>query len=289
MTELDPTSVLVSAQQLRDGLGSVRLVDVRPESAFRAGHIAGALRADLERDLSADASDPSRGGRHPLPVLDDFALWLGRIGIGAQTPVVVYDAESGASGASRLWWMLRAVGHERVWLLDGGLQAARVAGLPMAEGESSAPPADCAPYPVRPWRLPVASIEEVERRALDPDWLVLDARAPERFAGLLEPIDPVAGHVPGARNLFHRTLLDDDGAFLPVERLRALWQAALGGRAPQRVIVGCGSGVTACQLLVGMERCGLKGAALWVGSWSQWCRSGRPVATGAAAAPVAAG
>lgn len=268
---LDPVLDPVQLRALPDAV----LLDVRTgpdaQTAYQAAHLAGAHFADLERDLSQPTADAAQGGRHPLPDPRTFAARLGRWGIGPETHVVVYDDQGGANAAARAWWMLRALGHTRVQLLDGGLRVARAAGCP----ENSAPPAqaDRGPYPLpEGFTWPVASLTEVDAARRDPARLVLDVRAAARFRGEHEPIDPIAGHIPGAENLPLSENLDASGRFKPGHELRALYAPLLGERAPERVIVHCGSGVTACHSLLALERAGLEGAQLYVGSWSEWCR-----------------
>lgn len=254
-------------------LAPVLFLDVRrgPRAAadFDAGHLPGARHLDLDRDLSGDLSDPSRGGRHPLPTLAEWAARLGAWGIRPETPVVTYDDQGGAVAAARAWWMIRAVGHEHVAVLDGGIQAARSAGMPIRSGDS--PPSGAAPYPVTGWQRPQVAIDAVGAAGL-----LLDVRAAERYRGDSEPFDPVAGHIPGAINDPLTNNLGPDGRFLPPAALRARLLAVLGGVEPAGTVVSCGSGVTACHTLLALDVAGLDGAALYVGSWSEWCRSDRP-------------
>ena len=242
-------------------------------------HLRGAVFADLERDL-AKLGDPRRGGRHPLP---DVAAWcktLGRWGITPQTSVVVYDAAGGANAAARAWWMLRAVGHREVAVLDGGLEAAIAAGVPATAEPTSVVAA--APYPAPPngrWLLPVVSIEEVDEQRLDPDRSLIDVRAEFRYRGESDPFDPNPGHIPGAVNQPYASSLDAQGRFLEAGELRRRFEETLDGRTPAEATVYCGSGVTACHALLAMAHAGLDGAALYVGSWSEWGRSDRPRAS----------
>lgn len=268
---------LISASDLRDRFTSIRLLDTRQDPAiYAAGHLPGAFHADLNRHLSTACDpghDPARGGRHPLPPLARFAAQLGAWGIGPDTEVVAYDAAGGSNAAARLWWMLRAVGHERVAVLDGGLQAALEAGWTLTV---KPPPAGAfPPYPADRWRLPLVDAEAVEALRGDPARKLMDARAPERWRGENETLDPIAGHIPGSMNLYWADNLGPDGRFKSPEALRAQYEAALGGVPPERLAIHCGSGVTACHNLLAMELAGLPGAALYVGSWSEWCRSPR--------------
>jgi len=280
---------LVDPATLATALGhaDLRIVDARfapatvddPDFGRRAyaqSHLPGAVYADLNRDLS-NLSRPGLG-RHPLPFAADFSATLGRWGITPDSQVVVYDAADGSMAASRLWWLLRLLGHRRVAVLDGGLAAWRAAGLPESSQPGAYPQAPA--YPAQFDTTQVADADEVARRTGEaPGWLI-DVRSPERFVGQAEPIDPVAGHVPGAINR-PLPLSLADGRFLPPAQLRADLLPRLGGRAPGEVIVMCGSGVTACHTLLAMEAAGLAGARVYAGSWSGWISDpARPVATG---------
>lgn len=273
---------LITAPDLRHRLAALRLLDARPDAAaYASGHLPGALHADLNRHLSTASDpghDPVRGGRHPLPPLDRFTAQLGVWGIDPGTEVVVYDASGGGNAAARLWWMLRALGHERVAVLDGGLQAALEAGMELtAEAPAIAP---VAPYPADQWRLPLVDAEAVEDLRRDPARRLLDVRSAERWRGENETLDPVAGHIPGSLNLYWADNLEPDGRFKAPEALRAQYEALLDGTPPHRLAVHCGSGVTACHTLLALEVAGLPDASLYVGSWSEWCRSGRDQAQG---------
>ena len=268
---------LVSASRLRDFISSVRLLDARPGPVdYAAGHLPGAHHADLNRDLSTatDADhDPARGGRHPLPSVARFAAQVAAWGITPASQVVVYDATGGGNAAARLWWMLRALGHRQVLVLDGGLAAALAEGLALSADCPA--PAALPPCPAADWTLPQVDVEAVEALRRDPAWKLLDVRSAERWRGDTEPIDPVAGHIPGSLNLAWTDSLAPDGRFKAPELLRAQYLALLAGTPPERLAVHCGSGVTACQTLLALEVAGLSGASVYMGSWSEWCRSGR--------------
>jgi thiosulfate/3-mercaptopyruvate sulfurtransferase len=281
------TSPLLAPGELATLASSPALVLVDARSGadarqrFLTRRLAGARHADLDRDLAAKPADPAHGGRHPLPTPEAFARLLARLGVSPDRHVVVYDDQGGANAAARLWWMLRAAGHARVQVLDGGMEAAVAAGVPLASGEP-APHAVTAPAAPSPWALPTADADEVARATRDPSRLVVDVRAAPRYRGETEPIDLVAGHIPGAVNLPFAGNLGPDGRFLPPDALAARYREALGARAPASLIVHCGSGVTACHALLALEHAGLPGARLYVGSWSEWSRAGRPIATGRA-------
>jgi thiosulfate/3-mercaptopyruvate sulfurtransferase len=274
---------LISAESLAAGAGSFRLLDARPGAeAYAGGHLAGALHADPERQLSTASDpghDPARGGRHPLPPLAAWTRQLGAWGIGPDTRVVAYDGAFGGHAACRLWWMLRAVGHEQAAVLDGGLQAAQAAGLALT-GEAPLAPAPRPPYPCDAWGQPTVDLTTVERLLSEPGWKVLDVRSRERWRGEVEPFDPVAGRIPGTVNLPYSENLDAAGRFKPPAELRRIYLGLLGGTPVERLAVHCGSGVSACHTLLALELAGLSGASLYVGSFSEWCRSGRPLGQG---------
>ena len=244
------------------------------ERQYREGHVPGSFYLHLDRDLSQ--AKTGRNGRHPLPSRATFAGTVGALGIAPGTQVVALDAHGGVY-AARLWWMLRWLGHDAVAILDGGLAAWQRAGGTLTDAVTSMPGG--APYPERSSSMPTIDADGVAARA--PRRAVVDARAGERFRGEVEPIDAVAGHIPGALNRFHRGNLDDVGAFKSPTQLRDEFAALLGGRAPGDVIHSCGSGVTACHNLFAMEHAGLAGSFLYPGSWSEWSSDpSRPIAQG---------
>lgn len=246
------------------------------ERAYGAGHIPHAVYAHLDRDLAGPVTRAT--GRHPLPQPEEFAATLARWGMSRATQVVAYDADNGAY-AARLWWLLRWVGHRAVAVLDGGLKAWAAAGLPIT---NEVRPARAASFGIHPDRNMWLDTHEVAERVRRADWRLLDARAAERFAGEIEPIDSVAGHVPGARNHPFAANLGSDGRFAPADELRRRLEHSQGGVADDHTIAMCGSGVTACHLLLAMEVAGKRGARLYTGSWSEWIRDpARPVAKGA--------
>jgi len=278
------SSTLVSAEDLQAHLSDPgwRIFDCRHdlgdtaygEKAYAKGHIPGALFLHLDRDLSGAKN--GKNGRHPLPTKEAFAATLSACGVGPDTQVVAYDNE-GSIFAARLWWMLRWMGHEKAAVLDGGLPCWRRCKLPL---EVEVPSYAATNFPIRAGVSPVGANEVLE--GLEGGVLVLDARAPERFSGEEETLDPVGGHIPGAVNRFYFDNLDDAGCyFKPVEELQAEYATLLGGRDPGIVVQQCGSGVTACHNLLAMEVAGYAGSKLYVGSWSEWCAdTSRPYATG---------
>ncbi|WP_269937086.1 sulfurtransferase [Arthrobacter sp. HY1533] len=277
--------VLITAAQLNERLAAGRrtvLLDVRwvlgdphGHGHYLGGHIPGAVFVDMDAELASHGAP--QDGRHPLPAEADFAATVQRWGINAGDTVVVYD-DAGAAAAARAWWLLRHAGLADVQLLDGGLAAWRAAGLPLAAGEVHAEPGDAV---VRFGALDTIDADG----AAAWDGVLLDARAGERYRGEVEPIDPRAGHIPGAVSAPTTENLAGDKAFLPAAELRARF-AALGVDAETPVAVYCGSGVTAAHQIAALEIAGFK-AALFPGSWSAWSNQpGRPVATGAAASPA---
>ena len=246
-------------------------------AAYRRGHIPGALFLHLDRDLSGPVD--GKHGRHPLPDPAVFGEKMSQCGVSASTQVVAYDNEGGIF-ASRLWWLLRWLGHERVAVLDGGLAGWKRAILPL---EDRLPEVAPARFQARPGADGPVDADFVLAHMGSREMLLLDARSPERFRGENETLDPVGGHIPGAVNRFYFDNLDDDGCyFKPAAELAAEFEVLLAGRRPGQVVQQCGSGVTACHNLLAMEIAGLPGSRLYAGSWSEWCADPtRPVATSA--------
>lgn len=245
------------------------------ERAYASGHVPGAHHLDLERHLAdhTPAPDHRPRGRHPLPSRAAFAATLGRFGVDATLPVVVYDRSQGMF-AARAWWMLRWLGHRDVALLDGGWSAWLAAGGSV-DTEAPVPPLPALYVPAPP--LAHAVDVGMVQRGLG-HWRLIDARAPERFRGEVEPLDPVAGHIPGALNRPFKLNLAPDGRFRTADELRTDFTALLGSASLDTVVHQCGSGVTACHNLLAMEVAGLSGTVLYPGSWSEWCADpARPV------------
>jgi thiosulfate/3-mercaptopyruvate sulfurtransferase len=245
------------------------------EQAFAAGHIPGALYAHLDRDLSAPKT--GRNGRHPLPSPEAFTVTARRWGLTPGTHVVVLD-DQGGMFAARLWWMLRWLGHEAVQVLDGGWKAWLATGGEAVAGDT--PPPAHGTWSATPQTGWLRLVDEVTADVQGPQALCLvDARAPDRFRGENETLDPVGGHIPGARNRFFQLNLQPDGCFKAPETLREAFTALLGDQALDTVVHQCGSGVTACHNLLAMAVAGLPPTALYAGSWSEWCSDpARPVA-----------
>lgn len=282
-----PFTTLIDVDSLVALAGSAVLLDCRFDlndpgagrRAYAEGHIPGARHADLNQDLSSPVTSTS--GRHPLPAPDALAEYFAAAGIGRGTQVIAYD-EANGSFAARAWWLLGWLGKAPVAVLDGGFKAWVAAGAPVETGESK--PARGDPQPAFTVHLrpeTVLTATDVLRALEDPRRLLVDARAAERFAGTVEPLDPVAGHVPGAVNHPFTGNLGEDGRFLPAAELRRRWLDRLRGTEPEDAILMCGSGVTACHNILAMASAGLPGGKLYAGSWSEWIRDPeRPVARG---------
>jgi thiosulfate/3-mercaptopyruvate sulfurtransferase len=280
------TNTLVSTETLAEHLDDPHWVvfDCRfslsdPEGgrqAYLKNHIPGARYAHLDEHLAAPIV-PGQTGRHPLPDPEQLAKWLYEQGVGVNRQVVVYD-DSFGSMAVRMWWLLRWLGHPAVALLDGGWPKWLREKRPVSSELPAISKGNCVCLPEPSL---VVDADTVLRAASDPGMLILDARNERRFSGEFEPLDPVAGHIPGSVNWDFEENLDIDGTYLPPEALRENYQALLKGRAPWAVIHTCGSGVTACHNLLAMEIAGLPGSRLYAGSWSEWITDpARPIALG---------
>ena len=259
------------------------------EEQYRQEHIPGAVYAHLDRDLSdkgtPDATgkpqphaDAASGGRHPLPGREKFAMWLSRVGFANDMQAVVYD-RNGANYCGRLWWMLKWVGHEAAAVLDGGLQAWKQAGGEVRGGEE--PSHFQSNFTLGPELRKLVRTDEVLKSLGSGSQTIVDARAAARYRGEVEPLDPVAGHIPGALNRPFNTNIAPDGRFKPASQLREEFEQLLAGRDPKTVVHHCGSGVSALPNVIAMEVAGFGPTALYAGSWSEWCGdSSRPVEKG---------
>jgi thiosulfate/3-mercaptopyruvate sulfurtransferase len=265
---LSAKSTLVSTAELAAHLADWRLFDCRHDLAkpelggeqYRASHIPGALFASLDRDLSAPKN--GRNGRHPLPEPAVFQRWMEKSGLKPTDQVICYDGGPGAM-AARLWWMLRWAGHDAVAVLDGGFAKWTKEARPVT--------ADLPTFGESRYAIQLRpEMSEPLEQVLKDRALLIDARAPARYRGDQEPIDPVAGRIPGALNRFNMDNLNADGTLKPAAQLRRELEHVLGGRKPAEVVNYCGSGVAACHNLLAMEVAGLPGAKLYAGSWSEW-------------------
>ncbi|MET3029125.1 sulfurtransferase [Flavobacterium sp. UW10123] len=273
---------LITAQELIElnATSKIILIDARAGAntfeSYQNEHLKGARFVDLNRDLAAIPENPANGGRHPLPSPKDFSKTLSSLGISPSDHVVVYDDKNGSNFAARFWWMMRSVGHEKIQVLNGGYQAALQAGFPTNSGIETF---DQTAYPSQEWKLPLADIEEVEKARKNDQNIIIDVRDKNRFDGLVEPLDLVAGHIPGAVNVPLTENLDENGFFKPADELAEKYKAVLKDIKPENTIVHCGSGVTACHTLLAMDYAGLPIPKLYAGSWSEWSRNDREMAT----------
>jgi thiosulfate/3-mercaptopyruvate sulfurtransferase len=290
-------STLISVPQLRDLQASGADLQVwdcsfdlmnptAGPAAYAQSHIAGARYVHLDTDLSdkTPATDKTSGGRHPLPSRAKFAAWLGAMGVTPSTQVVVYD-RNGCNYCGRAWWMLQWLGHTQVAVLDGGLQAWQAVSGAVESGEiaKNAPVPDFSlpKYPVVQVSTAQAAIDFVAQASQKGSHTIIDARAAPRFRGEVEPLDPVAGHIPGALNRPFNLNIGADGHFKPAATLRAEFDALLAGRDPTKVIHHCGSGVSAVPNVLAMQIAGYPPTQLFAGSWSEWSnRADLPVAKG---------
>lgn len=235
-------------------------------------HLAGAFYIDLNTDL-ANIGDFAVGGRHPLPTLTQFAQTLGNFGIDPESHVIIYDDKNGSNAAARFWWMLKAIGHEKVQVINGGFDAAVKAGF--ATNNETPKAGSKKPYPVSGWKLALADMNEVETASKTSNQTIVDVRDANRYAGFTEPIDLIAGHIPGAINIPFTNSLDANGFFFNPKVLKKVLETELEAGKADNLIVHCGSGVTACHLLLAMDYAGLEIPKLYVGSWSEWSRNNK--------------
>ncbi|TDO83282.1 thiosulfate/3-mercaptopyruvate sulfurtransferase [Flavobacterium chryseum] len=257
------------------------LIDARAginaEENYKNEHLKGARYVDLNRDLATVETDPANGGRHPLPSFEKFSEVLSRLGISPKIHVIIYDDKNGSNAAARFWWMLRSIRHEKVQVLNGGLQEAIKIGFPVSSEIETFDATEN--YPISDWKLATANIDEVERARNNNQNIVIDVRDKNRFDGLTEPLDLIAGHIPGAVNVPFSENLNEDGFYKSAVDLKEKYTAILGNKNPEDIIVHCGSGVTACHTLLALDYAGIEIPKLYVGSWSEWSRNDREMAT----------
>lgn len=243
---------------------------------FETEHIEGAFFVDLNTQLADIKSDFSFGGRHPLPETENFAKTLTDLGISKEKHIVIYDDKNGSNASARFWWMLKSVGHEKVQVLNGGLNQAKENRFPLSSKVEIIKRAS-EPYLIDQWNLPTIEINEVERVSQNPNYLVVDVRDKERYEGKTEPIDLIAGHIPGAINIPFTENLDHNGLFLNSNELRNKYEAIFGEIKAENIVVHCGSGVTACHTLLALDYAEMKTPKLYVGSWSEWSRNNKMI------------
>ncbi|PZU83373.1 MAG: sulfurtransferase [Chryseobacterium sp.] len=254
---------------------NLKIFDVRTGSDAKADyqkkHLKNAVYVDLNSDL-AEIDDPKNGGRHPLPKFENFIKTLGRLGIDKDFHVVIYDDKNGANAAARFWWMLKAVGHNNVQVLNGGLQFAENQNYPLSSGENSYPATKyISDY--ADWQLPQVWIDDVKKATQDADAVIVDVRESQRYEGITEPIDLVAGHIPNAENYPFSDNLDENGLFKSPETLKNLYSELFNQYDNSKITFHCGSGVTACHSLLALDYAGFDIPNLYVGSWSEWSRN----------------
>lgn len=276
-------SPIISAEELLKVYQDPALVIVDAGSGgksrenYQAKHLEKALYADLNEDLAEVPKHAKDGGRHPLPSLEKFADVLQKLGIDENAHVVIYDDKSASNAAARFWWMLKSAGFEKVQVLNGGLQNAEKQGLKTTSAVSGARKVDL--MKIDRWKLPLIDISGVEKFSNDENSVIIDVREAERYHGEHEPIDLIAGHIPNAKNLPFKDNLDEDGLFKEPSVLKAQFEKLLKNSDPERIAVHCGSGVTACHTLLAMDYAGMELPKLYVGSWSEWSRNDKPLAT----------
>lgn len=258
----------------------VMIFDVRSgenaEANYEAKHLADAFYVDLNTQLADIKKDFADGGRHPLPDIEAFAKTLTDLGISKEKHLVIYDDQHGANASARFWWMLKSAGHEKVQVLNGGLQHAIKNKFPLHSGKETAKKATSS-YAINKWKLPTINIEALEKVTHDPNYRVIDVRAKERYDGITEPIDLIAGHIPGAINIPFTENLNQDGKFLNPTTLKTKYEKLLSQVNPENVVVHCGSGVTACHTLLAFDYAGMEMPKLYVGSWSEWSRKDKKI------------
>jgi len=237
---------------------------------YQEKHLSGAVYVDLNTQLAKVPENFRDGGRHPLPNIEAFSNTLSSLGISRSSHVIIYDHHQGANAAARFWWMLKAVGHKKVQVLNGGFQEAERLGFPINSEIVIPEMADA--YPVDSWQLPLAAMADVKLVKDSPNHLVIDVRDKARYDGDFEPIDLVAGHIPGAINMPFKSNLDDLGLFLSSETLKKRYELRFGAISSEHIIMQCGSGVTACHSILAIAAAGLELPKLYVGSWSEWSR-----------------
>jgi thiosulfate/3-mercaptopyruvate sulfurtransferase len=274
-------SPLIKPQELAKVLSNpdLILVDARnssdPRKTYEKGHLIGAIFVDPNLELADIKKNLAEGGRHPLPKPEDFCRTLGKLRIHPESRVIVYDDQLGANAAARFWWMLRALGHKQIQVLEGGFQGAVEAGIPISTQWETSNPVQS--YPAENWLLMTADLKEVEEAAWDKNHLIIDVRSPERYRGESEPIDLVAGHIPGAINIPFTENMDEQGNFLSPEKLKEKYLPIFGEIPDENIVIHCGSGVSACHTLLALDHAGLDIPKLYVGSWSEWSRNGKPI------------
>ncbi len=244
---------------------------------YEIEHIEGAFFVDLNTQLANIKRDFTDGGRHPLPDIATFATTLTDLGISKDKHLILYDDKNGSNAAARFWWMLKSVGHEKVQVLNGGLNQAKKNNFPLSSKAEEIKKA-AEPYTIDQWLLPTIEISEVESWSQNPNYIIVDVRDQERYEGKTEPIDLIAGHIPGAINIPFTENIDQSGLFLNKNELRNKYKELFGDVKGENIVVHCGSGVTACHTLLALEYAEIEIPKLYVGSWSEWSRNNKKIA-----------
>jgi thiosulfate/3-mercaptopyruvate sulfurtransferase len=248
------------------------IIDCRQKSHYVAQHLKGAIQIDLDTQLAHVAENAANGGRHPLPSINSFVKLLGQLGISESSSIFIYDNHSGANYAARLWWMLRGVGHQNVRVINGGLNSILSANLPTSSGEGIVRPATQYACNHQEWQMPLATINELDHIVTTQSAVIVDVRDSNRYLGINEPIDLLAGHIPTAINIPFSDNLDKEGYFLSEDELHQKYSFL-----SHTSIIHCGSGVTACHTILAMAYARLAIPKLYVGSWSEWSRTNRTI------------
>lgn len=275
--QISPIISVAELQNLLESKEEVLIFDVsngkEAKENYEKKHLKNALFVDINTQLANIKENLAEGGRHPLPEVKDFAKVLGQLGISPANHVVVYDDKNGANAAARFWWMLKAVNHNKVQVLDGGLVNAEKNNFPIDnEVVISKSVGD---YPVEKWVLPQVTIETIDKVKEQKDYIIIDVREESRYNGISEPIDLIAGHIPNAINIPFTNNLDANGLFLEKEKLQQVYKDVLDNFKSENIIVHCGSGVTACHTILAIHYAGYNFPNLYVGSWSEWSRNNK--------------
>lgn len=275
--QISPIISVAELQNLLESKEEVLIFDVsngkEAKENYEKKHLKNALFVDINTQLANIKENLAEGGRHPLPEVKDFAKVLGQLGISPTTHVVVYDDKNGANAAARFWWMLKAINHENVQVLDGGLTNAERNNFPI--DNEFVEVKSVAEYPIEKWNLPQILIDKIEEIKDNKDYKIIDVREESRYNGISEPIDLIAGHIPNAINIPFTNNLDANGLFLEKEKLQQVYKDVLDNFKSENIIVHCGSGVTACHTILAMHYAGYNFPNLYVGSWSEWSRNNK--------------
>ena len=271
------SSPLISAEELKELTDDPILVLIdatggpTSRNEYQQSHLLNARYVDCNTQLANIEKDPAQGGRHPLPTAEQFHRTIRDLGINQNSHIVIYDRLNGANSAARLWWMLKSIGHKNVQVLDGGFQLAVGCGYPTSVVETSFKKG--TDYNRIEWNWPLATLEDVEKASISQNKTIIDVRESGRYKGEYEPLDLVAGHIPGAKNIYFAQNLNDDGTFKTAEELSTFYKNSLVDSDLDNLIVHCGSGITACHTILAFARAALPIPELYVGSWSEWSRN----------------